>query len=111
MEDIELRIHAKHLLQTVFHRENASDNNGTSRLDIGFTCKNLRESLHHSLGNSLMLDSSERRQFAIPTLSIITYQFNFFQCFLTLGSQFTLLLRLEQREVRHIVGLISYHIA
>ena len=111
MEDIELRIHAKHLLQTVFHRENASDNNGTSRLDIGFTCKNLRESLHHSLGNTLMLDSSERRQFAIPTLSIITYQFNFLQCFLTLGSQFTLLLRLEQREVRHIIGLLSYHIA
>ena len=111
MEDMKFRIHAEHLLQTVLHREDASDNQGASSLDIRITGKNLRESLHHSSGNTLMLESSERSQFAIAPLRLLANQLHLSQRFLALSSQFALLLRFEQRKIRHIISLLANHIA
>ena len=111
MEDMKFRIDTQHLLQTVLHREDASDYQSTSGLNIRITGKNLRESLHHSSGDTLMLESSERSQFAIAPLRLLTNHLHLSQRFLALSCQFALLLRFEQREIRHIISLFAYHIA
>ena len=111
MEDMKFRIDTKHLLQTVLHREDASDYQSTSGFDIRITGKNLRESLHHSSGDTLMLESSERSQFAIAPLRLLTNHLHLSQRFLALSCQFALLLRFEQREIRHIISLLANHIA
>ena len=111
MEDMKFRIDTQHLLQTILHREDASDYQSTSGLDIRITGKNLRKSLHHSSGNTLMLESSERSQFTIASLRLLTNHLHLSQRFLALSCQFALLLRFEQREIRHIISLLAYHIA
>ena len=58
-----------------------------------------------------MLESSQRSQLAITSLCLFTNQLHLSQCFLTLGSQLTFLLRLQQREIRHIIRLLANHIA
>ena len=111
VEDMKLRIHAEHLLQTVLHRENASDYRCASSLDIRITGKDLRKSLHHSSGNALMLQGAERSQFAFTSPRLLANHLHFLQRLLALGSQFSLLLRLEQREIRHIIRILANHIA
>ena len=98
VEDMKFRIHAKHLLQTILHGEDASDYQCASSLDIRLTGKNLRKSLHHSSGNALMLQGAERSQFAITPLRLLANHLHLSQGFLALGSQFSLLLRLEEQE-------------
>ena len=110
MEDMKSRIDTQHLLQTVLHREDASDYQSTSGFDIRITGKNLREALHHSSGDTLMLESSERSQFAIAPLRLLTNHLHLSQRFLALSCQFALLLRFEQREIRHIISLLANHI-
>ena len=111
MEDMELRIHAKHLMQAILHREDAADHHRASCLDIRITGKDFRKSFHHSLGNTLMLESSQRGQLTITSLRLFTNQLHLSQCFLTLGSQLTFLLRLQQGEIRYIIRLLANHIA
>ena len=96
MEDMELRIHAKQLLQTILHGEDATDNHCTASLYVGLACENLRKSFHHSLGDTLVLQSAQGCQFAIPSLGILTYQDYLTQGFLALGCQLAFLFRLQQ---------------
>lgn len=100
MEDMELRIHAEHLLQTVLHGEDASDHYRTSCLNIGLASKDLRKSFHHSLGYPLVLNCSERSQLAVASSCLLAKQFHLCQCLFALGSELALLLRLQQSKVR-----------
>ena len=96
MEDMELRIHAKQLLQTILHGEDATDDHGAASLDIGLASEYLRKSFHHPSGDTLVLERTERSQFAIPSLGILTYQGYLTQGFLALGCQLAFLFRLQQ---------------
>ena len=58
MEDVELRIFAKHRLQSILHGEDATDDHGAASLDIGLASEYLRKSFHHSLGDTLVLQSA-----------------------------------------------------
>ena len=59
MTNLQFWVHHKHLLQSVLHTKNATDNNSTLCINICLTLENLREILKHALCYSLVLLSTQ----------------------------------------------------
>ena len=77
MEHMELGVDAQHLLQGVFHGEDAAYHHRTPCLYVCIPGEYLREPFHHSLCDALVLQGSKGSKLAVPSPGILTYQCDF----------------------------------
>ena len=89
MGDVELRVHANQLLQSVFHAQNTADNHGTFSVYMRLSLENLGEITHHSFGNLTVLLCTKLCQFTVTTLCCIAEQAQFMEHLLSFGCEFS----------------------
>ena len=84
--DDELRIEHEQLLQGVLHGEDATDDDGALRIDVGLALSNTCGKRSYMLGDALVLLRSELGQFAVAP-HFLAYHPDFLQNLMALRGQ------------------------